>query len=113
MFLKPSFIIELLRPLFDHRATKQNLEAYLGQRHASLVAAKSQQTPQSNSNNLCGALITLISKAELSEDLLGFLWKRVEGLHADHYNNVLQTLVNSGVLFPGGGGGGEDVSWRH
>ena len=98
VFLQPSFLMDLLKPLFEHRMQKKNVAKYVARRKKSMQKFSRYDTD--GSACLESALEALISKAELREELLPFLWKDVGHLKAEHHGRVIETLVDSGVLFP-------------
>merc|ERR1711871_1188846 len=95
VYLDPSFLIEILKPLVEHRVARNKVEVYVERCRASLrnFVAHNNQTEV---EVLVDALECLLAEAELREELLGFLWKDVcVKLSAAHRDRILETLCKS------------------
>ena len=92
IYLQPDYITRLLKPLVDHRLTKQRFQQTLG----ALPGDADAQVRRAAL--LLPACEIFIKTGELREELLTPMWQPL-GLHGDDYGDVVIMLAASGVLF--------------
>ena len=103
VFIDPKFVTDLVAPLLDH-----TLDEALGPQGEATRAEHARALNESlrefvlaercNEAELRDALESLVRDGELREELLSFLWWRLD--LGKHREAMLQMLHQSGVLFP-------------
>lgn len=108
IFLQPSFMTTIVKPLVDHRL-KDDVKS--GLIEAAVVKFLRETSEPDKAGILLHELKTFVKSGELSSPLLlSFLWRSVSSLEKKHYGEVLELLAASGVIFPlDPGGGGRSV----
>ena len=98
VFLDPAFATELLKPLVDHRLSRERAEPHVEEHvRATLGATLGERASRSAVEQLLRAVEALKRKV-LREPLLPFLW-RGTALRAEDYPHAIRMLCESGVLF--------------
>ena len=92
IYLDPDYITSLLKPLVDHRVSRE----WAIPRAYEHTGDLDEEAP--SVKLLLSAVEVLATSGELREELLPMLWES-GGLKADDYGEVLLMLSESGVLF--------------
>jgi len=103
VFIDPKFVTDLVAPLLDHtldEALDSQGEATRAE-HARALDASLREfvlAQRCNEAELCDTVKSLVRDGELREELLSFLWWRLD--LGEHREAMLQMLHKSGVIFP-------------
>jgi len=96
VFLEPSFVTDLVRPLVDHQL-KDDVES--GKTVEDLVAFRNDSQEAVDVDSLMVELDEFVASAEIASwPILSFLWRDIKGLDKKHYPQVIEMLVASGVI---------------
>ena len=92
IYLQPDYITRLLKPLVDHRLTRQRFQQTLG------ALPGDAETQARRAALLLPACELFTKTGELREELLTPMWQPL-GLDSNDYGDVVLMLATSGVLF--------------
>jgi hypothetical protein len=101
VFLSPTYVTDLMKPLVDHLLT---LETAKGPEMRRAVVAFAKKAKKEGGftgrvNDLFCHLEVFAASGELHGGLLSFLWRDLPELKREHYPLVLKMLADSGKYF--------------